>query len=158
MDNSLFTLDDLLKRLSGLVADAVAALDLSKIKPEDRDMFLQGITGRTVNTFWKTYVEALPGHVQSPLRAAIEQKDEPALQSWYAQYMNLMEDEHARELATEILDRMAKELPKQIRNDFAACRRSRFQWASPAFFCSSAVNRRITSPERAVQILRSFSR
>ncbi len=120
MDNTLFTLEDLLKRLSAIVAAAVSSLDLSQLKEGDRDTFLRAVTGRTINTFWKTYVETLPANVQQPLHAAIEQNDVNALTTWYAQYANLMEDAAARELATNILDHLEKELPKHTKHDLAA--------------------------------------
>lgn len=122
MDTTLFTLDDLLKRLSALIADAVSALDLTALDAADREMFLHGVTGRTINTFWKTYVEALPATVQSTLRVAMDHDDRDALSGWYMQYANFMEDEHARALATGIMDAMEKALPKQIKNDLAALR------------------------------------
>lgn len=120
MDTTLFTLDDLLKRLSAFIADAVTALDLTALNSADQEEFLRGVTGRTINTFWKTYVEALPATVQSTLRVAMDHDDRDALSGWYMQYANFMEDEHARALATGIIDSMEKALPKQIKNDLAA--------------------------------------
>lgn len=120
MNTSIFTIDDLLKRLGDLVAQLVSTIDLSALRQSDQDSFLGAVTGRTVNTFWKTYVEALPGAVQSPLRAAIERNDTQAITAWHVQYANFMEDEHARKLAESIFDELARELPKHVKNDFAA--------------------------------------
>jgi hypothetical protein len=120
MNDSIFTLDDLLKRLGATVADAMAPLNLDALSPGDRDAFTRGVTGRTVNTFWKTYVEALPSNVQAPMRAALARDDKEALTAWHVQYANFMEDEHARALAESIFDAMSRELPKQVKNDYAA--------------------------------------
>lgn len=120
MDNSIFTADDFSKRLGDLVARAVSALDVSSLTGEQYDDFMRGVTGRTVNTFWQTYVESLPGTAQSPLRVAIDRGDEQAITAWHVQYANFMEDEHARRLAEDIVTELAKQLPKHVKNDFAA--------------------------------------
>lgn len=120
MNESIFTIDDFLKRLSAVVADAVGNLDLDELSPEDRDAFVKGVTGRTANTFWKTYVESLPSNVQAPMRAALARNDKEALTAWHVQYANFMEDEHARALAEKIFEAMSRELPKQVKNDYAA--------------------------------------
>jgi hypothetical protein len=120
MNEAIFTIDDFLKRLSAVIAQAMENLDLDTLSPEDRDAFTKGVTGRTANTFWKMYVESLPSNVQAPMLAALASGDNEALTSWHIQYANFMEDEHARALAESIFQTMSRELPKQVKNDYAA--------------------------------------
>lgn len=120
MNDSIFTIDDFTKRLGAIVADAIGTLELEKLSPEDADTFIRGVTARTANTFWKTYVESLPSNVQAPMLAALANGDKEALTSWHVQYANFMEDEHARALAEGIFQTMSRELPKQVKNDYAA--------------------------------------